>query len=354
VSSRDEGLRLPVHYDWRKAMRNNQFPAAGSIEDTGLVAIGGIDQWISVRGSSADNPLILWLHGGPGYPMAAETWTFQRPWEDFFTMVHWDQRGCGKTARANEGRVEAGTSAEPLTIARVQQDAEELIEYLLQRYGKRKLLLLGHSFGSIIGMRIARDRPELLHAYIGVGQIGAMMPNETASYRITLEKARADANAKAIAELEAIAPYPVRGYPLEDIFLERKWAAHYGGMITCLKEDDEIERWRMSPLYDDEDVEVTVRSSLQTLAQLFPEFQVEDLFTIKSLDCPLYLFMGAEDLATPAEVARALFDQVQAPAKRYFEYPATAHYPFMEAPGRFLLDLVTHVRPVASGTAAAI
>jgi len=335
---------LPKDYDWRKTIAENQALPRGGIEHLESVRLGGIEQWISVRGARADNPLLLWLHGGPGYPMMGESWAFQRPWEDFFTVVQWDQRGGGKTLRANGGKLDA-----PLTIDRMQKDAEELVTYLLKKYRKDKLFLLGHSWGTIPGVRIAVGRPHLLHAYIGVGQVFNMREGEAVGYRVVLEKARQDGNTEAIQQLESLAPYPRPGIlPLQDIALQRRWVQHYGGMISSVNLDNEVDRWRMSPLYDDQDVLVTIAGAFPAFDSIFAELMDVDFSPVKEINCPFFILQGSDDLATPAELARKLFDQVRAPHKQYFDIEHTAHYPFLEAPGRSLLDMVQHVLPMAN------
>jgi pimeloyl-ACP methyl ester carboxylesterase len=335
---------LPKEYDWRKTIAENQALPRDGIEHLEGVRLGGIEQWISVRGTSPDNPLLLWLHGGPGYPMMGESWAFQRPWEDFFTMVQWDQRGGGKTLRANGGRLDA-----PLTVDRMQMDAEELIGYLLKKYRKDKLFLLGHSWGTVPGVRIAVDHPHLLHAYIGVGQIANMREGEAVGYQTVLEKARRDGNAEAVRQLEALAPYPGTGLlSLEAITQQRLWVQHYGGMISSVNLDNEVDRWRMSPLYDDQDVLVTIAGAFPAFNSIFRELMDVDFNSVDEVLCPFFILQGSEDLATPALLSRRLFDRLKAPHKKYFDVKGTAHYPFLEAPGRALVDMVQHVLPMAN------
>ncbi|MEV6987305.1 alpha/beta hydrolase [Sphaerisporangium sp. NPDC051017] len=342
--SSDGGSGPQPGFDWRKAIADNQTLPAAGVEDHRTVRIGGIDQWVSVRGSHRDNPLLLFLHGGPGSPMMGESWSFQRPWEDFFTVVQWDQRGAGKTYRSN-GR---GHETD-LTIDLMQADAEDLIEHLLERYGQQRLVLVGHSWGTVLGMRIALARPELLHAYVSIGQVVNMRRNEAVSYRRTLAIARERGDQEAIADLEAIAPYPdAAPLPMSSMLVERRWVEAYGGMIHALAQDDEVQRLRMSPLYDEFDIEATEHGALASVEALWAELMCIDFDGVRSLDCPFFVIAGAEDLATPAELAREMFDQIEAPHGEYIELPRVAHYAFLEAPGVVLVKLVQLVLPLAS------
>lgn len=333
-----------AEFDWRAVLAQNQALPPGAINDHEAVKIGGIQQWISVRGADPSNPLLLYLHGGPGSPMLAESWTFQRPWEDFFTVVQWDQRGSGKTFAANGRKLEG-----PLTIEQMQADAEELIEYLLRRYHQRRIFLLGHSWGSVLGMRIAVHRPELLHAYIGVGQVVNMRRNEAVGYELTLKEAQRDGNAKAIEQLKAIAPYPGKEGPpaFEKTAVERQWDRYYRGMIYALRDDDEDGRRRMSSLYSEQDIAAAEQGEQATVMALWPQLTSVDFDQVHRLGCPFFLFAGAQDRTTPTVIAKAFYDQVESPGKRYFEIPNAAHYVLSEAPGVVLMDLVQYVRPVA-------
>ncbi|MGC1107761.1 MAG: alpha/beta hydrolase, partial [Candidatus Acidiferrales bacterium] len=214
--------------DARAAIAAAQAIAPGGFNELKTVEIGGIPQWISVRGNNPANPILLFIHGGPGSPMMPESWTFQRPWEDFFTVVQWDQRDAGKTFSAAKRQPD-----ESMTIDEMQADAEQLIELLRRTYGKKKIFLMGHSWGSILGLKVAQHRPDLLYAYIGVGQVVNGERNEVVGYQQTLAQAEAVGNQTAIRELKALAPYPnPKGFtPMSKVLAERKWDVALGGMI---------------------------------------------------------------------------------------------------------------------------
>jgi pimeloyl-ACP methyl ester carboxylesterase len=330
--------------DVRAAIAASQSVAPGGIDELEAVELGGIKQWISVRGNNPANPLLLFIHGGPGSPMMGESWTFQRPWEDFFTVVQWDQRGAGKTFSAAHRKVD-----QSMTIEQMQADAEELVQLLLQTYGKKKIFLLGHSWGSVLGVRVAQHRPEWLYAYIGVGQVVNMRKNEAVGYELTLEQARARNNALAVKELEAIAPYPGTDgrVPIGKTGLERKWDVALGGMLFAQQQDDEHQRWALSPLYSDYDVKSAELGEESTVGVLWPQLAEVSFDAVTGFKCPVFIFSGAHDRTTPETLAKAFFDRIAAPKKQFFEIQRAAHYVFNEAPGEFLLDLVTEVRPLS-------
>lgn len=175
---------------------------SNGVQESIIATLGVARQYVSVRGADRGNPILLYIHGGPASVELPISWSFQRPWEDFFTVVQWDQRAAGKSFLLNAPAAMAPT----LTPDRYRDDAIALIELLRQRYGKRKIFLLGHSWGSAVGLAVAAKRPDLLYAYVGMGQLIDFRENEQASYRIVLDQARRDGNATAVNELEGIAP----------------------------------------------------------------------------------------------------------------------------------------------------
>jgi pimeloyl-ACP methyl ester carboxylesterase len=169
------------------------------IEEEGFVQIGGIDQWIQIRGEDRLNPVVLFLHGGPGVSYIPFGDAF-RDWEGCFTVVHWDQRGAGKTY--------SQSSAGDLDIDRMIQDGIEVAEHLRGRLGKDKVLLFAHSWGTILGLRMAQLRPDLFDGYVGAGQIVDMPNGETASYHMLVERLTASGNSRALESLQRAGPPP--------------------------------------------------------------------------------------------------------------------------------------------------
>lgn len=316
------------------------------IEELRQVEIGGIRQWISVRGNDRRNPVLLYLHGGPGSVEMVESYVYQRPWEDFFTVVQWDQRGAGKTYAANS--VEA--MAPGMTIEGMVRDAEEMIEHLRRTYGKQKIFLLGHSWGSVVGATIAHRHPEWLHAYIAAGQIADMRRSEAVGYQWALSQARAEGNEKAIRALTALAPYPGPDGQLtiERIGAQREWIMHYGGLAwgrSNFKHFDDARK--LAPEYTSEEVKAIDKGSLFSLAHLLAPLETLTLADMTRFGCPLFLFNGRHDYSTSSQVAADWFQRIHAPAKRVFWFENSAHMMMQEEPGRFLVHLVNDVRPLA-------
>lgn len=310
------------------------------------VKLGGLDQWISIRGADRRNPVLLMIHGGPGYASMPTSWYFQRGWEDYFTVVNWDQRGTGKTYVENRGN----ETAAMLTIERILADAEEIVVWLRRELGRDRIFVLGHSWGSYLGLRLAERHPEWLHAYIGMGQITDLLESERRGWRFAMDAARADGNAEAIAALEAVAPYAEGKAPkLEELRVQRRWVEHYGGSAHGRTgSDDFTAAVRLAPEYTDEDVQLVWVANRLSVERLFPEFLAKvDLSGVAALDCPLILLLGRHDRLVSSRVAAEWFERVRAPEKTLVWFEHSAHEPHSEEPGRMLTALVTLARPFA-------
>jgi pimeloyl-ACP methyl ester carboxylesterase len=316
------------------------------IDELRAIDVGGIKQWISVRGRDRRNPILLFVHGGPGSPMMPAGWVFQTPWEEFFTVVQWDQRGAGKTAASNDPAQVRPT----ITIDRMVTDGEEVIEYLRRTYRKEKIFLMGHSWGTFIGLEIAQRHPEWLHAYLGMGQAVYGLDNERIGYEWALRAARAENNQTAVAELEQLAPYPNADgtVPVEKILVQRKWVIHYGGLTWGRSTYDyEQNAARFSPEYTSADFAALASNDLTALRQLLGPPNVLDYREVTTFRCPVFLFAGRYDYETVSEVAREWFDRIRAPRKSFFWFEHSAHMIPFEEPGKLLLHLVRDVRPLA-------
>ncbi|HMM67279.1 MAG TPA: alpha/beta fold hydrolase [Dokdonella sp.] len=336
--NRAEATRIIA--DMRRVVADN------GIERLEAVRIGGIDQWVSIRGSDRRNPVLLMLHGGPGWVAMPSSWYFQRGWEEYFTVVQWDQRGAGKTYVAND----PATVAPTMTRGRMVADAEEMVAWLRREFDKKKIFVLGHSWGSYLGLELAQRRPEWLHAYIGIGQITNAPESERRGWTWTLQQAQRDGNAQAVAELEALAPYAKGSdaIPLDSLFRQRKWLNHYGGMVHNRQGGDaEAAAINLSPEYSDLDVAGTWKGNEFSMEHLLASVLTLDMTTIRTLKTPLFLFLGRHDHNVSAELAAEWFKTVKAPRKQLIWFEQSAHEVMNEEPGKTLITLVEKVRPIA-------
>src|ERR1700683_2139149 len=279
------------------------------IDEAKAVEIGGIQQWITVRGRDRRNPILLLIHGGPAAPDLPNRYLFEGPWTDFFTVVEWDQRGSGKTYGLNEPDKVAPT----LHKERMIEDTEELIAYLRLTYVKKKIFVMGHSWGTILGLSVAERRPEWLYAYIGAGQIIDMQEGERIGYKFVLDTARKAGDVQALDELTAIAPYPEFNgeLPLDKIDMERKWSVRYGGLTYGRQSYDVWEDAEtISPDYSAADFHSIGVARSFSLPRLLPELAATDFSKLKRLDCPVIIFAGRYDYTTPNAPVFQSFDRL--------------------------------------------
>jgi pimeloyl-ACP methyl ester carboxylesterase len=310
------------------------------------VEIGGIPQWISVRGRDRRNPLLLFLHGGPGYPMMPASYSFQAPWEEYFTVVQWDQRGAGKTYVAND----PATIAPTLTPARMIADAEEMVQVLRQRYGKDKIILLGHSWGTVLGVELAKRHPGWFYAYVGVGQTVDTPESERLAYLALLDTASRAGNAQALAELRGIAPYPeANGAILSaKLKVQRKWQTFYGGYVFGKADDHYADIVKLSPDYTELELQAFGAGISFSFDRLLPQISSTSFRAVRELNCPVVLFHGRHDLTSATTLAQAWFDALRAPKKKLIWFERSAHLIFTEEPGKVFHHLVDDVLPLAS------
>ncbi len=315
------------------------------IDDALFVEIGGAEQWITIRGQDRDNPVILILHGGPGGAIAGLASAFV-PWERDFTVVQWDQPGAGRTFRANGRTIPQG-----LSIEGIASDGIEVAEWLRARLGKEKVVLLGWSWGSILGVHMVKARPDLFAAYVGTGQVVAMQQGEAAAYANVLAKARQRADADAIAELEAIGAPPYDA--LAEINVQRKWATAYelGRPLEAAFVLPQLfaPRTTLADIYD---LALATAASGEhfvgtTMSGPMTEVDVRRL----GLDfaVPMFVVQGAADDFTPTELSRAWLESVSAPEKAFVTIDGSGHFALTERSGDVLRVLQERVRPLALG-----
>lgn len=338
----DSGRAVAV--DVLKDLRHVVTPQG--VERAQKVRIGGIDQWVSVRGKDRRNPILLVLHGGPGYVLGPTSWWFQPGLEDYFTVVEWDQRGAGKTFLIND----PGKVAPTMRRERMVADAAEMVSWIRKEFGKKKIFLLGHSWGSYVGLALARLRPQWFYAYIGVGQITDGPESERRGWRFAMDAARRTHNEQAIRELQAIAPYAVKGKPvsLKNLPVERKWLGAFGGVMAYRKGHDvEVKAAGLSPDYSDSEISRIWQGNQFSQKYLLADVINTNMTSITGLDCPLILFEGRHDYNVNAQMAADWFSHVSAPGKQLVWFEHSAHEPMNEEPGKFLVSLVHYARPFA-------
>jgi pimeloyl-ACP methyl ester carboxylesterase len=325
----------------------NRIHTPEGIEVVEPVDVNGSTQWISIRGLSRANPVLLFVHGGPGSAMLGMSWAYQKPWEDFFTVVNWDQRGVGKNfAAADTARL-----GPTMTDEQHVRDAEMVVRHVLARLGHRKLVLMGYSWGTAFTPRVVIERPELFHAWVGVGVAARGGGGEGALYARVLELARRSNDTAGVRELEAMAPYPGPG-PLDvrRALAVRKWARRYEGGWYGKPDFDlyfSLNEW--GPAYSAQEAARVNEAMGWAERRLTRTGSLAAGSGRVRFPVPVVFLMGRYDLHTPYSTARTYFDRIDAPKKKFVTFERASHMIMFEEPGRFLLTLVNEILPLAGG-----
>lgn len=296
------------------------------------VLLGGMQQTIHIWGTKSENPVVLFLHGGPGVPNRHGMAKNHMDLLDDFTIVAWDQRGTGGSY--------FGCDPATLTLEQLIGDCAELIEYLCRTLQKKKIFLLGGSWGTELGTLVCQRYGELVAGYIGYGQVVNGIENENVSYAYTLEKAKEAGCAEDIAKLEEIGP-PVDGQyqpVFEGLMAQRSLLKKYGGHST--KKGGYFSGTVLPILTSPE---LSLREKIGTakgykvcLTQMWPTIVHYNFIR----DCgpftmPYYIFQGRLDQNTPSSLVQAYYDSIEAPDKALVWFEHSAHGPLGEEPEKF-------------------
>lgn len=310
------------------------------------VRIGGIEQWVQVRGQDMNNPILLFIHGGPGIAFIALSSTFQDPWEKCFTIVEWDQRGAGKTYASNDREAQRQT----MNVPQMEQDALEVVTYLRTRFKRDKIFVVGHSWGSILGLWLAHEHPELIYAFVGVGQVVSIPANTELMYHDDLQEARSRHNEAAIKELEGV-PSASAGFDLQKMFIANKWAGSLlgpppGRSFTNVKSI--LSTVISSPDYSLADDLGFIRGQSLSLNVFLPQVAQIDLNTLgPEFSIPIFFFEGRYDPFCRPALIWDYSQRIKAPRKEFVWFENSGHFPFFEEPDKFTNELIARVLPLA-------
>jgi pimeloyl-ACP methyl ester carboxylesterase len=318
--------------------RDYSVTSPDGVDEARYVRLGGIEQWITIRGEDRQNPVLLFLHGGPGDAISPWAYAGFRSWLKTFTVVHWDQRGAGRTFGRNGSSV-----AQSITIERMTQDGIELAEWLRQSLHKERILLVGHSFGSTLGVLMVKKRPDLFGAFIGTGLVSDPGRNYAVAYTDLLKKAEAVGERRAIQELKGVGPPPYldgRGYAVQ-----RKWSNLFEGADLFVASMFGLALG--APGYTASDVADWIEGQGVSAERLVPQAsgltkeQLGGRFHV-----PVFVVQGAEDYTTPTSLARTFVSEIRAPRKEFVAIKDGGHFAVFIKSEAFLNAIVPRVRPL--------
>ncbi len=305
------------------------FPNKGenkkNINSLEKITLGNVKQWILIRGQNVSNPILLFLHGGPGFPEMPFTHIDSQRLEKHFIVVNWDQRGAGKSYKEQ-------ISKETMNIEQFLSDTYELIQYLKARFSKEKIFLIGHSWGSVLGLYTAYRHPEDLYAYVGMGQIVNVREGELLSYNYTLEKAEEADDSDAIHMLKEIGPPPYSG-GYQGLSTQRMLLAKYRGSFRKISYQDLVRYWNTSPFYSEIDKNNLMKAFVYTQNIMWEKLVDVNFFEdISKLQVPVYFFIGRYDYQTPFELVKSYFKVLDTPYKEIVWFENSGHVPNLDEP----------------------
>lgn len=313
---------------------------AKGIKENIFVEIGGIRQYLQIRGYNHDNPVILWLHGGPGFPLTYLNYYYQRDLEKDYTIVCWEQRGCGRTYYKNTGDDE-------LTMERLLSDMSELVDYLRERFHQGKIIIMGQSWGTVLGMNYIHEHSEKVVAYIGVGQVVNFAQGKIYAAKCASMKAVENKNDKEVKLLERC----VEQFKMNDSVKNMDIRSLEKMIITSLKYlkcNGKLSSMKQmliavtSPemLWNDakwfffaSNTENIFKSQNKLIDYMYFRFDVTDLES--QYDIPICFIQGESDWITPTDLVREYFLSISADCKDMIEIENAGHTPFLDNPDSF-------------------
>jgi pimeloyl-ACP methyl ester carboxylesterase len=303
-----------------------------TIDKEEFININGDAQSIRIRAKDTTKPLLLFLHGGPGIADRHYVFRYQNRLADDFILVCWDQRASARSyKRAN--------AKEKLTVAQYVEDTRAVSEYLLKQFGKEKLYVTGHSWGSLLGVLFCAKYPSLVAGYAGTGQFVSEKENEDLSYLFCLNTARSLGDAKAVKALEAVKPENGAYKNQRAMMIQRQYLTKYGGtnfndrrpMISAMLCDV-----AKSPEYGFRRLTSYAKGALLTTKVMFDEISRVNFFeTVKKLEIPVLILQGRHDYNTPSELALRWYEALDAPSKKWVWLENSAHSPANEEPEKW-------------------
>ncbi len=298
------------------------------------VNLGGLDQYIIIRGMDSTRPVILFLHGGPGAPEVALMNELNPGLEENYVMVYWEERGAGKSF---SGKIDP----ESMTLDQMVQDTRQLSKMLIDRFDKDKIYLMGHSWGSFLGIQTVYRHPDLFHVFFGIGQVCHQYRGERIAFEWVKEQAAQQNDKKALRALSGVS-FPDSLADARTWFnylrIQRKYASNFRGGITR----ETTGRWPAVKMilnageYTLGDKLNYLRGGVFSLRHLWTEVMYRNLFDeIDSVQIPVYIFQGKYDYQTPYILAKEFHDQLKAPRKEFLSFENSAHSPQVEEVDKF-------------------
>jgi pimeloyl-ACP methyl ester carboxylesterase len=306
------------------------------------LAVDGANLFVLTRGTDRHAPAVLWLHGGPGGPERPLFRYFNGDLETHFVVAYWDQRGAGRSF---------DPEADPhrLTISRHLADLDGVVDHLRQVLGHDKIVLIGHSWGSVLGLQYAQHHPERVSAYIGVAQVVSWLKAQHAQYEFVSTEAARRTDERTVTLLRAMGPPPYQTFDqqaaMEDLVDQYGAVFHTKPCKLCV-----MIRGLITGLVTPGEILAIHRGIHASLDAMTPELLTLDLERrVPRVDVPVFFFLGRHDRHVDSRIAAGYFETLQAPAKQLIWFEDSGHNPPFEEPERFNAMVVSVLGSIAIG-----
>ena len=323
--------------------KSTEIKTTNGISSLEEITLGGLKQWIFMRGADKSNPIMLFLHGGPGAsaPGMPSSRDIDAELIKHFTVVHWDQRGAGKS-------FDSDIPVSSMTMDRFVEDCNELIDYVRNRFNVQKVFLVAHSSGTVTGIKTAHRYPEKIHAYVGVGQIIHDHEQIRLAYDFIIDGAEKSEDVKIQNDIKAIGPPPYE--TPEKLYEMQNYVFRFGGVIH----DNSVKQisglllsFFTSPEYSISDGlnSLMMKGLFFSVSAMWDEINDIDITKeIRSIKVPVYFFEGKYDMATPSVLVKEFYDGLDAvKGKKLIIFENSAHMPMIEEKEKYedlLINLV--------------
>jgi len=330
---------------YKSYLRNStRIETSNGISSLEEITLGDLKQWVFIRGTDQNNPVLLFLHGGPGAPLLgmSSSRIFDAELIKHFTVVHWDQLGAGKS-------YDRDIPVNSMTLDRFVEDCNELIDYLRNKFHTQKVFLVAHSGGTIIGIKTAYKYPEKIHAYVGVAQVIDEYEGQKVAYDFLIEEAEKSGDVGRLNAIKAVGPPPYES-PKKFLEMERH-IGHYGGFMHEARARRQmliaVISFLTSPEY-------SLSEGIRTFRNIGFDFTINAMWDelknvnltkeIQSIKAPIYFFEGKYDMATPTAIVEKFYDNIDAKkGKKLFIFENSGHMPMIEEKEKYQTLLINRV-----------
>lgn len=318
--------------------------------------INGVNQWISIRAHNKNSPILLFIHGGPGFHLIRLEHEIASQWEEYFTVVFWDQRGAGKSYYPTTD------IADTMTTEQMLDDTSEMIAYLRKRFNREKIFIAGHSWGSVLGIHMAKRHPDWLYAYLGISQVVHSAKSKQKTTEMLLELLKESNDQEGVETLKAIRPFTDPDLPVKTYY--KNWKQVQRMLIPFgLNEFHQKDNSNMIQLFM---LSALLRSHTISISEIYREiFSDDNPSTLPLLkegvrrtdipkqvgykfEVPIFFVIGKHDWQVYHEMSSDYFNQISSPHKEILLLENSAHIPFIDEPGRFYNFLINRVLPATS------